>query len=142
MPVARTSPIVARIVRTGTGRWASGLGIGAKSIDAVASRPAMGQSITVFERHGRDPYRVRYEINRSLTGMAHHRYTSPPDDTRQRPPDNLARKLFERDGVTTVHIYSNEIEVTFSPGSDTKGVPELIQELYIHYREGVTPSIP
>lgn len=102
----------------------------------------MGQSITVFERRTRDPHRVRYEINRSLTGMAHHRYAGPPDPTRNRPPDLLAHRLFERAGVRTVHIYSNVIEVEFDPGTATEGMVDLLRELYIHYREGVTPSIP
>ena len=102
----------------------------------------MGQSITVFERRTRHPYRFRYEINRSLTGMAHHRYTAPPDPGRNRPADILARLLFERPGVKTVHIYSNVIEVEFKTGADVKGMPDLIRELYIWYREGVTPSLP
>jgi hypothetical protein len=102
----------------------------------------MGQSITVFERTTRDPNRVRYEINRSLTGMAHHYYNGPPDDTRNRPPDVLARRLFERDGVRSVHIYSNVIEAEFEPGASTAGMVDLMRELYIWYREGVTPSIP
>lgn len=105
----------------------------------------MGQSITVFERRTRDPYRFRYEINRSLTGMAHHRYTAPPPATQDRPPDVLARRLFERADLKSVHIYSNVIEVEFRTGVSTEtinGMPDLISELYIHYREGVTPSIP
>ena len=106
---------------------------------------AMGQSITVFERRTRDPYRFRYEINRSLTGMAHHRYTAPPAETEARPPDVLARRLFEEPAVKSVHIFSNVIEVEFETGVSTgtiKEMPGLIGELYIHYREGVTPSIP
>lgn len=102
----------------------------------------MGQSITVFERRTRHPYRFRYEINRSLTGMAHHRYSRPPEDFQNRPPDALARRLFERPGVKSVHIYSNVIEVEFGTGARVEGMVDLIKDLYIHYREGVTPSIP
>ena len=36
----------------------------------------MGQSITVTEKQGLRHDVVRFELNRSLTGMGHHRYAS------------------------------------------------------------------
>jgi hypothetical protein len=45
---------------------------------------------------------VRYEINRVLTGMGHEVYRSAPGPGSNRPPDVLARRLFERGGIRTV----------------------------------------
>ena len=102
----------------------------------------MGQPITVVEKPSSRPGVVRFEINRTLTGMGHERYRSPEDATGERPPDVLARRLFERGGVTAVHIFSNVITVELAEGGTADGMRELIEELFIHYREGVQPSIP
>ncbi len=102
----------------------------------------MGQPITVVEKPSSRPGVVRFEINRTLTGMGHERYRSPQHATGERPPDVLARRLFERGGVTAVHIFSNVITVELAGGTTTEGLRELIEELFIHYREGVQPSIP
>ena len=85
---------------------------------------------------------VRFEINRSLTGMAHERYRSEADATGHRPPDVLARHLFQRGGASAVHVYSNVITVELAEGGTSEGMRELIEELFIHYREGVQPSLP
>jgi hypothetical protein len=102
----------------------------------------MGQPITVVEKRGLRPDVVRFEINRSLTGMGHERYASRDDATGDRPPDALARLLFDRGGVDAVHIYSNVITVDLASGASTDGMLDLIRNLFIHYREGVKPSIP
>ena len=101
----------------------------------------MGLAINVTEHPTRTPGVFRFEADRGLTGMAHERYSSLADIIYDRPPDRLAKKLFERGGVKHVHIYGNEITVTLEPGANTAGIVELIQSLFIHYREGVTPSI-
>ncbi len=102
----------------------------------------MGQPITVVQKPSSKPGVVRFEINRSLTGMGHERYRSPADATGDRPPDVLARRLFERGGVDAVHVFSNVITVDLAEGSHGDGMRELIEELFIHYRDGVEPSIP
>ena len=102
----------------------------------------MGQPITVVQKPSPKPGLVRFEINRSLTGMGHERYRSPADATGDRPPDVLARRLFERGGVDAVHVFSNVITVDLAEGSSADGMREMIEELFIHYREGVEPSIP
>ncbi len=102
----------------------------------------MGQPITVVEKRSPKPGLVRFEINRSLTGMGHERYRSPGDATGDRPPDVLARRLFEHGGVAGVHVFSNVITVKLADGATSEGLRELIEELFIHYREGVQPSIP
>ncbi len=102
----------------------------------------MGQPISVVEKPSSKPGVVRLEINRSLTGMGHERYRSAEDATGDRPPDVLARRLFERSGVASVHVYSNVITVELAEGGSAEGMRELIEELFIHYREGVQPSLP
>jgi hypothetical protein len=102
----------------------------------------MGQPITVTERTTTQEGVVRFEINRSLTGMGHESYFSGDAAPGDRPPDVLARRLFEVGGVKAVHIYSNEVTVELEPGASSHGLKEVIERLYIHYLPGVTPSIP
>lgn len=102
----------------------------------------MGQPIVVTEKPSSKPGVVQFEINRSLTGMGHERYRSVEDATGDRPPDRLARQLLEHGGIDAVHIYSNVITVDLAKGGSSAGLGDLIRELYIHYREGVTPSLP
>ena len=105
-PVASTRPIDARIVRTGHAA-ATAPASRASDTDGLTSLPAMGQPITVIEKPTSRPGVVRFELNRSLTGMGHERYRSRDDATGDRPADELARRLFDRGGVDGVHIYSN-----------------------------------
>jgi hypothetical protein len=101
----------------------------------------MGLAINVKENPTKKPNVVRFELDRGLTGMAHERYSSLADVIFDRPPDRLAKLLIERGGVKHVHIYGNEVTVTLEPGANTAGMSDLIQNLFIHYREGVQPSI-
>lgn len=103
----------------------------------------MGQPIAVIRRTTSRPGTLRFEINRSLTGMGHERYNSADAIDDDRPPDALARRLFEAGGVRSVHIYSNIITVEVDEsGGDAAAYEALIRDLYLHYREGVTPSFP
>lgn len=97
----------------------------------------MGQSVTVLEKPSNRPGIVRFEINRILTGMGHERYRADQPIEGDRPPDVLARRLFERGGIDTVSIYSNVITVDLGRGSDTDGIAEIIGDLYTYYRPGV-----
>lgn len=100
----------------------------------------MGQPITVVRKPSPKPNTVRFEINRTLTGMGHERYDAGSDVSGDRPPDELARRLFERGGVRRVHVYSNLISIQLDAGAKADGLEEIIRDLYIHYRTGVTPS--
>ena len=102
----------------------------------------MGQPVTVVRKPSTTPAVVRFEINRSLTGMGHERYRSAEEVTGHRPPDVLSRRLFEHGGVRSVHVYSNMITVELADAADADGIQDLIEQLFIHYREGVQPSIP
>ena len=102
----------------------------------------MGQPIVVVQKPSSSEAVVRFEINRSLTGMGHERYPSAADATGDRPPDVLARRLFEHGGVAGVYVFSNMITVELAEGERGDGLREVVEELFIHYRDGVQPSIP
>ena len=102
----------------------------------------MGQLITVSRKPSIRPDVAIFELNRSLTGMGHERYRAVEEVTGDRPPDELARRLFAHGGVNAVHVYSNEVTAELAPGADPAGLLETLQELFIHYTEGVVPSIP
>jgi len=99
----------------------------------------MGQPITVVEKRSNRPGVLRFEINRPLTGMGHERYKAAQLIEGNRPPDELARRLFEHGGVDAVHIYDNMITVDLARGATGEGLIDAIRELFLYYRE---PSAP
>jgi len=103
----------------------------------------MGQVVSVFEQPSSDPGVVRLELNRSLTGMAHETYVRGPEVQGNRPPDVLARLLFdEGTRVRRVHVYSNQVTIELEPSCTGEGLVEMIRDLFTHYRPGVMPSLP
>lgn len=93
----------------------------------------MGQLVSVRERHSSNPGVVRFEINRSLTGMGHERYGSPDDIVLDRPVDAVARRLFEHGGVQAVHVNSSVITVYLAGGNTGDGLAEVIENLFRFY---------
>ena len=102
----------------------------------------MGQLITVTEKRGIRPDVAIFELNRSLTGMGHERYRSPADIVRNRPVDELARRLFEVDGVQAVHVYSNMVTVDLALSAKPEGLEDIIRSLFTYYRPGVEVAEP
>lgn len=100
----------------------------------------MGQSVAVFERPTGRTGIVRFEVNRPLTGMGHERYRSVDDCTGERPPDILARRLFEHGGVKAVHVYGNQVTVELEAFGSNEGLIEIVRGLFTHYTEGVEPK--
>src|SRR5450759_3318895 len=74
----------------------------------------MGQDITVTARRGAAPSVMTFDCNRSITGMAIERYASVDEATGSRPPDVLARRLFDA-GAWRVTIYSSAVTVEAPP---------------------------
>lgn len=105
----------------------------------------MGQPITVTARPGVRPDVRHFELNRSLTGMSIERYASADDATGNRPPDELARRLFSL-GVTGVTVYSSVVTVTAPAerwGELEGKALGTIENLFIYYREGeAAPPAP
>jgi hypothetical protein len=95
----------------------------------------MGQPITVTARPGASPSVRIFDLNRSLTGMAIERYRSPDGAHGPRPPDVLARRLFDL-GATAVTIYSSVVTVEAPaerwPELEPK-VTETIEHLFGYY---------
>lgn len=103
----------------------------------------MGQPVTVVQKSSSKPGVVRFEINRSITGMGHERYTSDVEVSGERPPDVLARTLFEVGGVDGVHINSNVITVDLGKGTDASALKGVIEDMFIFYGPGVeVPAFP
>lgn len=98
----------------------------------------MGQQVTVIEKPSSRAGVVRYELNRVLTGMGHESYSGAPDAVAVRPPDVLARRLFARGGIKTVHVNGSVVTIELS-SSGTDGIKEIIEGLYTYYVPGVLP---
>lgn len=99
----------------------------------------MGQPITVTEKPSATPGIVRFELNRSLTGMGHERYPSRESATGERVVDELVRRMFDTGKVSAVHVYSNVITVDLAKGMDSAGLGQVIHDLFIYYTPGVVP---
>lgn len=93
----------------------------------------MGQSIVVNEKPSSHPGVVRFETNRLLTGMGHERYLADTEVWGERPPDEIARRIFARGGVAGVQVHGNIITVDLEKGHDTEGIVEIIEDLYRFY---------
>jgi hypothetical protein len=104
---------------------------------------AMGQPITVTEKaSGRDDV-VRFDLNRSLTGMGHERYRADQEIIGDRPPDELARRLFAHGGIDAVHIYSNVVTVDLAAGASREGLVDIVHSLFVHYdHDEPAPEVP
>lgn len=102
----------------------------------------MGMLITVTQKPSARHGVIRFETNRALTGMGHERYRSVDDIFADRPPDVVARALFEHGDAAAVHIHGNQVTVELRPGGSGEGMADLIRDIFIHYKPGVTASIP
>ena len=102
----------------------------------------MGQSITVTVRAGVRNDVKNFDLNRSLTGMQTYRYLAGQEVAGVKPPDELARRLFEL-GVSAVTIYSSVVTVV-APAEQwpplVAKVEETIANLFIYYRDGQLPA--
>lgn len=103
----------------------------------------MGQPVTVIEKQSKGHGTVRFELNRTLTGTGHERYRPGDVIVGDRPPDVLARRLFERGGIDGLHMNGSVVTVDVTKGSTTEGIKEIIEDLYTYYRPGVeVPAFP
>ena len=98
----------------------------------------MGQPITVVEKPSSRTVVVRYETNRALTGMGHERYRAGDEILGTAPADELARRLFDRGGITGVHVNGNVVTVELAEAeAEAEGIDEVIASLYLYWVEGV-----
>ena len=100
----------------------------------------MGQPITVVEKPSSRAGIVRYETNRALTGMGHERYQAGDEILGAAPADELARRLFDRGGITGVHVIGNVVTVELADAeaeAEAEGIDQVIASLYLYWVEGV-----
>jgi len=102
----------------------------------------MGQLITVTRKPSVRANVAIFELNRSLTGMGHERFRSASEATRDKPVDELARRLFAAGKVAGVHIYSNVVTVDLAAEADPDALADIIRDLFTYYREGVEVADP
>ena len=100
---------------------------------------AVGQPIAVTEKPSSKPGIVRFETNRSFTGMGHEHFGTLADITGHRATDELARRLLDTGKVDGVHIYMNMITVDVKKGFEPDGLREVIEGLYTYWQPGMVP---
>ncbi len=96
----------------------------------------MGQPVTFLRTTSPRPGVLRFELNRSLTGMGHERYQAGEEVRGDRPPDELARRIFTLDGVRSIYMYSHMLTVELEE-EGRSGFEDVIRELFTYYVPGV-----
>jgi hypothetical protein len=99
----------------------------------------MGQPVAVEQKAGGTSAIIRFETNRSLTGMGHERFTSAAEAKGPRPAAVVARRLFESGQVSWVHVYGNIVTVQLSSGASQSGLDTIVRDLYQYWKPGMTP---
>ena len=103
----------------------------------------MGQPVVVTEKPSRRPGVVRYEANRSLSGMGHESFrVSDSGAHLHRAASSsaeLARRLFATGRVAGVHVYQNMITVDLEKGHTADGLGDIVRDLYQYWQPGMAP---
>lgn len=97
----------------------------------------MGQLVGVVEKPSATPGVVRFELNRSLSGMGHERFMSLLDADGRTPSSSLARQLLSTGKVASVHVYANVVTVDLEKGFDSSGLADIVREMYRYWKPGV-----
>jgi hypothetical protein len=93
----------------------------------------MGEIVNVIERPSPRPGIVRFQTNRALSGMGHDRYVAGQVIDDNRPTDELARRIFARGGIASVHINGSVITVDLEKGFDGDGIADIVRGLFTYY---------
>jgi hypothetical protein len=100
----------------------------------------MGQIVNVIEHASSRPGVVRFETNRVLSGTGHDRFVAGEPIERNRPVDELARRLFAHGGVAAVHVNGSVVTVDLAKGHRSDGLADVIRGLYTYYVDAPTPA--
>lgn len=100
----------------------------------------MGQPVAVTQTPAGVPGRVRFEINRSITGQGHERFASIAEATGSKPAAMLARSLFDTGKVKAVHIFSNIVTVDVVDATNETGLSQILQDMYQYWKPGMEPK--
>ena len=96
----------------------------------------MGQPVTFLRTSSPRAGLVRFELNRTLTGMGHERYRAGQEIIGGRPCDELARRMLATGRLSSVHMHGSVITAELAAGDDS-GLGEVIASLYTYYVPGV-----
>ena len=96
----------------------------------------MGQPVTFLRTTSPRPGIVRFEMNRTLTGMGHERFRADEEIIGGRPVDELARRMLATGRLSSLHIHGSVITAELAQG-DESGLAEVIAGLYTFYVPGV-----
>lgn len=99
----------------------------------------MGQLVGVVEKPSSLRGVVRFELNRSLTGMGHEHFPSADEAIGPEPSASLARQLFATGQVAGVHVFGNMVTVDIEKGHDSEGLADIVREMYRYWKPGVVP---
>lgn len=99
----------------------------------------MGQPVAVTVKPSTSPNRVRFELNRSLTGMGHERYTDSTQAKGVKPADELARRLFATGSVSAVHVFGSMVTLETRAGADVGALQSTVENLYQYWKPGMEP---
>ena len=99
----------------------------------------MGQPVATKKVPSATPGRVRFEINRSLTGQGHEHYANATDARGSKPADVLARRLFATGAVTSVHVYGNMITLDVTPSASEAALQTAVEDMYQYWTPGKVP---
>ena len=80
---------------------------------------------------------MRFETNRSLTGMGHEQFTSMSDAVGPRPAAALARQLLSTGKVDKVYIFGNIVSVDIAKGSNADGLCDVVRNMYQYWKPGM-----
>ncbi len=101
----------------------------------------MGQLVAVSEKPSVTPGIVRFETNRTFSGMGHERFASVGDAYGATPSDELARRLFATGQVDAVHVMANIITVDLLKGHQSDGLADVVRNLYQYWHPGMEPPV-
>ena len=106
----------------------------------------MGQPVTFLRTSSPRRGVIRFELNRTITGMGHEHYKAGNEVIGGRPVDELARRLLATGKLSAVHIYGSVVTAELADAdadegeladADKAAFEEAITKLYTHYLPGV-----
>ncbi len=99
----------------------------------------MGQPVTFLRTSSPRPGIVRFELNRTVTGMGHERYRAGQEILGDRAVDELARRLLATGKLAAVHIHGSMVTAELAEPAEPaeSALADVIADLYTYYVPGV-----
>ncbi len=105
----------------------------------LTNLPRVGQPVDVKQTTAGVAGRIRFELNRTLTGQGHEKFTSANQAIGPRPAAELARRLFNSGAVLGVHVFANIVTVDLVPGSRDSDLAQIVTDLHQYWKPGMKP---